>query len=199
MEKTIFVVDDDLDVCEGLRSLFEMQNLSVEMYSNGREFLAKDHSGQQGCLILDVCMPSFSGIDLLLELKNKNNHLSTIVMSSHNDIPIVVKAMQAGAIDFILKPLDVDYLLEITHAHLAGSVNKNPFNGSLHSNPLTNREQEVMNLILDGKYNKRIAYELDISISTVEAHRARIMTKLNAKNLAQLIKNYFHIPDSCYK
>jgi len=198
-DKLVYIVDDDAQICQSLRCLLESTNLNVETYDNPSTFLANYNPSRQGCLVLDVRMPLISGIDLLNKLNLEKKYLPSIVISGFNDIPVVVKAMQAGAVDFILKPINTSHLLKTINYHLEKSVQKQPFNFTPRLNFLTKREQEVMNLILDGKFNKQIADELKISISTVEAHRSRIMVKFQAKNLAQLIKNYFNIPDYFYK
>lgn len=191
-QPTVLIIDDNNDTCSALRCLFESIHLNVETWNSPTKFLEDYSPSYQGCVITDVKMPEMSGLELLSELKQRNNALPVIMMTGFGDIPMAVKAMKSGAADFIIKPVNGQYLLEIIQQYLkpAKSVTNDI---SDKKNPLTKREQEVMDLILDGKLNKQIAADLEISISTVEAHRAKIMHKYNARNLAQLIKTYFQI------
>jgi two-component system, LuxR family, response regulator FixJ len=191
-EPTIFIIDDDLEICAALSCLFKSIHLKVEYYHSANLFLENYNSSLQGCLIIDVRMPEMSGLQLLETLHAKKNTLPIIIITGYGDIQMAVRAMKAGAVDFILKPINGQYLLETAQHYLKPAVNKRP-PPSNKKNILTQREQEVMNMIIDGKLNKQIASELNISISTVEAHRARIMHKFNAKNVAKLIQAYFQI------
>lgn len=191
---TIYVVDDDPEVCKALRWLFESVNLPVETYESAKKFLAAYNTNFKGCLILDVRMPIMSGLELLDKLNELNHQLPTLVITGHGDIPMAVRAMKAGAMDFILKPINDQVLLETIHKCISRPAEeKHKPISPPKTNILTQREQQVMEMIINGKFNKMIAHELNISISTVEAHRSRIMNKFQAKNLAQLIKKYYQI------
>lgn len=188
--QTIFIIDDDAEVCDALRWLFESIHFSVYTYSSAFLFLA-DNRKKQGCLIIDVRLPGMSGLELLEQLKIKKNHVPVIVITGHGDIPMAIRAMKAGAVDFLLKPFNDQCLVEIVQkcvnlpdtTSLQESINE-------RMKLLSDRERQVIELIMDGNLNKEIAFFLSISVSTVEAHRANIMKKMQAKNLAQLIKMY---------
>ncbi|MBI2785226.1 MAG: response regulator transcription factor [Legionella longbeachae] len=189
--KTIFIIDDELEVRNALRWLFESVHYKVETYETANAFHETYNYTQHGCIIIDVRLPGMSGLELLELLKLQKNHLPVIIITGYGDIQMAVRAMKAGAIDFILKPLNEQCLLEIVQKCFNHSLNIYSIkliNDRI--NNLTEREHQIIKLILNGKLNKEIAYELSISISTVEAHRANIMRKMQAKNLAQLIKLY---------
>ncbi len=187
--QTIFIVDDDLNVCNALRWLFESVHFKVETYTSALAFLDHYHCNRQGCLIADVRMPIMSGLELLEHLNLQKNRLPVIIITGYGDIPMAIRAMKLGAIDFVLKPFNDQCLLEIVQKLPMQSVDTDTIE---HVNKridrLSERERQVIDLILEGNLNKQIAHELSISISTVEAHRASIMRKMQAKNLAQLIK-----------
>jgi two-component system, LuxR family, response regulator FixJ len=185
----IYIVDDEPEVCQALRWLFESVHLSVVTYNTAKDYLDNYNSKLRGCLILDVRMPGMSGLELLDQLRLKNHSLPIIVITAHGDIPMAIRAIKSGAVDFFLKPLNDQHLLEAVQKCLNNPPNFN-FGQPLKANPLTERERQVMGLILAGKLNKEIAHELKISISTVEVHRAHIMQKMQAKTLAHLIKIY---------
>ena len=189
--QTVFIIDDDHEVCESLRWLFESVQLNVETYENAHLFLEKYKKNKQGCLLIDVRLPGMSGLELLDKLKEEKNHLPVIMMTGHGDIQMAVRAMKTGASDFIVKPFNDQCLLETVQKCIDDSKNHHSIEViNEHINSLSEREVQIINLIMDGKLNKEIAYELFISISTVEAHRANIMHKMQAKNLAHLIKMY---------
>lgn len=189
--QTIFVIDDDLDVGTALRWLFESIGFVVETYKNAQGFLDNYNPQKTGCLIVDVRMPGMSGLELLEHLRVQKYKLPVVVITGYGDIAMAVRAMKLGAVDFILKPVNDQCLLEIVQKHIEKSIHKiniEDITGRIQL--LSEREHQIINLILEGKLNKEIAYELSISMSTVEAHRANIMKKMQAKNLAQLIKLY---------
>ncbi len=188
---TIYVIDDDPEVCASLEWLFKSVSLPVKTYHDAQSFLQEYTTDKIGCLIVDVRMPGMSGLELLEHLKSRRSHLSVVVITGYGDIAMAVRAMKSGACDFILKPLNQQFLLEVVQKQ----VNKSEDMSNIEStreriSRLSERERQIMDLILDGRLNKQIAYDLDISISTVEAHRANIMQKIQAKNLAHLIRVY---------
>lgn len=195
-DAAVFVVDDDPVICQSFRWLFESVNIPVRTYENAKNFLDCYSSTQKGCLIIDVRMPIMSGLELLEHLNTLRNQLSVIMITGYGDIPMAVRAMKAGATDFILKPVNHQHLLEITQkclkkTHIHSFQSQPDFYERLHR--LTKRERQVMDLVIEGKLNKQIAHELDISISTVEVHRANVMRKMQTKTLAELIKiNLLH-------
>ncbi|AUH74291.1 response regulator transcription factor [Legionella sainthelensi] len=188
---TIFIVDDDLEICNSFRWLFESVNLNVKTYGNAQNFLDDYDNKQHGCLIIDVRMPIMSGLELLDYLKTIKNKLSVIVVTGYGDVPMAVRAMKAGASDFIMKPVNHQDLLESINNCLKKNQNnilEIDFEFHKRLDSLTKREKQIMDLVIEGKLNKQIAYELDISISTVEVHRANVMKKMNTKTLAELVK-----------
>lgn len=189
---TVFVIDDDEEIRRALKWLLESVKLNVICFESAALFLEQFNPSAQGCIVTDVRMPLLSGLQLLERLKALNNRLPVIVITGHGDIPMAVKAMKMGAIDFIIKPFNDQNLLEKIQVAVASNAVNNEFEVDAHlSYPdLTKREKEVVTLIAQGMLNKQIALELNISISTVEFHRSRLMKKLGAKNLAQLIKTY---------
>jgi len=195
---TIHIVDDDPSVCAALSCLFESVRFNVETYGSAQLFLKHYTHEMQGCIIVDVRMPIMSGLELLEQLNERRNLLPVIIITGYADITMAIRAMKLGAIDFVLKPFNDQCLLEIvqkcnkkaTLTHVEIHTSEIRARVSL----LSKRERQVMDLILSGKLNKEIAYELTISISTVEVHRANIMRKMQAKTLAQLIKFYLQYP-----
>ena len=187
--RTIYIIDDDIDICDALRWLFESVHFKVETYKSAQMFLDSYTFNKHGCLIVDVRMPIMSGLELLEHLNLQKSHLPVIIMTGYGDISMAVRAMKLGAIDFVVKPFNEQCLLEIVQKLPANCKDINPVEDiNERINSLSERERQVIDLILDGKLNKEIAFELSISISTVEAHRANIMRKMQAKNLAQLVK-----------
>ncbi|MFJ1269361.1 response regulator transcription factor [Legionella lytica] len=190
-KQTIYIIDDEPAVCDSLQWLFESIQFHVETYKTASSFQESYDPQNAGLLITDVRLPHVSGLELLEKLRQQKIFLPVIVITGYGDIPMAVRAMKLGAKDFLLKPFNEQVLLEKVQKHVNQSVN----NESLHLinkriSSLSKREQQIIKLIIDGKLNKQIAHELSISISTVEAHRSNIMTKVQAKNLAQLIKLY---------
>lgn len=192
-QPTVFIVDDDPAIRFAMQALMESVNLPHEIFGSADEYLEKITEQRPGCLVLDIRMPGLGGLELQQELIERDNTLPIIFITGHGDVPMAVEAMQKGAVDFIQKPFrDQDLLDRITealrtdnerreeqqeHAEVAKRVNR-----------LTNREREVFGLVVTGKPNKVIAYELGVSQRTVEIHRARVMEKMQARSLADLVK-----------
>jgi len=190
---TVFVVDDDPAIRFAMQALLDSVGLRHEIYPSGDDFLATVDNERPGCLVLDIRMPGLGGLELQQELLDRGNSLPIIFITGHGDVPMAVEAMQKGAVDFIQKPFrDQDLLDRVgealktdqeqreaqhAHAEVAERIAK-----------LTNREQEVFDLVVTGKPNKVIAYELGVSQRTVEIHRARVMEKMQARSLADLVK-----------
>jgi two-component system response regulator FixJ len=188
---TISIIDDDKSICDALRGLFESLHYNVNTYEDAYQFLDKYKTNSPGCIIMDVRLPGMSGLELLEQLKIQKIHIPAIVVTGYGDIQMATRAMKCGAKDFILKPFNDQCLLETVQKCLMNSQDMNwidTINERIRS--LTERECQVLHLIIEGKLNKQIADELSISISTVEAHRSNIMHKMQAKNLAQLIRFY---------
>lgn len=198
--QVIYIVDDDVDLCKALRWLMESVGLKVEVYYNAIDFLTAYQVTWQGCLLLDVRMPQMSGLQLQEKLIEMGNLIPIIMVSGHGDISMAVRAMKAGAVDFIVKPFNDQLLLEQIQNALV--LNKQFENKQLILNrykTLTLREQQVMADIVEGKMNKQIAYDLNISSKTVELHRAHVMQKMGAKNLAELVKIHFALTQDNHK
>lgn len=186
----VFVIDDDLGICQSLRWLLESLHLNVITFTCPLDFLENFDTLKinLGCIISDVCMPNMSGLELLDQLNLRKNKLPVFMISGHSDIPVAVRAIKAGAIDFIPKPFkDLKFIDDIQQAIL-----KSMSFESMES-LLTPREMEILELIVAGNLNKQIAHKLNRSISTIEIHRSHIMQKLQAKNLPELVKNYMAI------
>lgn len=191
--QTVFIIDDDAALCEGLRRLFESIHLKVETYLDAHTFLNQYKDNQEGCLITDVRMPGMSGLELLEYLSAKKSRLPVIIITGYGDMSMVIRAMKAGAYDFILKPFNDQYLIETIQKCIDKSVSSHKTEYVLERfNRLTDREKQVIHLLSEGKLNKEIAYDFGVSMSTIEAHRASIMRKMQAKNIAQLIKFYLN-------
>ncbi len=200
-EKTVFVVDDDAEIRESLVMLLETEGYMAKAYESGAAFLASAAPNSIGCLIVDVRMPDMDGLQLQQELLARRSPLAVIIMTGHGDIPIAVQAMKAGAVDFLEKPFEDDVLLDSVQraldrvASAAGQANATQ-EAATRLAQLTDRERQVLDLIVAGKANKVIAYELSISPRTVEIHRSRVMEKMGAGNLADLVRTVLSIPPS---
>lgn len=192
-EPTVFVVDDDEAVRHFLRGLIVSVNLRVQAYASAQEFLEAYQQGSPGCLVLDIRMPGMSGLELQQELNARGIDLPIIVLTGHGSVQVAVHAMKAGAIDFIEKPFNNELLLDRVQKAVAKSVNA--YEDRLkqdeilrRQNSLTPREHQVLDLVVAGESNKRIARRLQISDKTVEIHRANVMEKMQARSLADLVK-----------
>ncbi len=194
LEPTVFVIDDDPALCESLRWLMESIGLKVRVYSNAKDFLTEYHTEMKGCLLIDIRMPGMSGFELQEALIANHNRLPIIMITGHGDIPMAVRALKAGAIDFITKPFNAQQLLEQVQKAINQDAHRPeiPEYASLANRfaSLTSREKEVMERVVSGKLNKEIAYELEISLKTVELHRSHVMQKIQVKSLAELVKYY---------
>jgi FixJ family two-component response regulator len=190
---TVFIVDDNPAVRDAIRWLVEQVGLNAKTYATAREFLAAFHPGMRGCLVLDIRMPGMSGIELQEKLLREDRHLPVIIVTGHGDVPITVRAMKAGAFEFLQKPFNDQALLDAIQAALdkyatlwAQEDKRSQASRSLAA--LTRREREVLELLRRGKPSKVIAAELDLSVRTVEGHRANIMDKMGVRSLGQLIE-----------
>ncbi len=190
---TVFVVDDDAAIRHAMQFLFRSVNLPAETFASGDEFLAHFDPARPGCLVLDIRMPGLGGMDLQERLLERGSTLPIIFVTGHADVPMAVEAMQKGAFDFIQKPFRDQDLLKCVGAGLAADKHRRADDYQraeivARQQTLTNREREVMALVVAGKPNKIIAYELGTSQRTVEIHRARVMEKMGAASLADLVR-----------
>jgi two-component system, LuxR family, response regulator FixJ len=192
-EPTVFVVDDDPAMRDSLRWLLESVGLQVQTYATAAEFLAGRDPAAPGCLVLDVRMPGMSGLDLQEELRRRRTDLPTIVVTGHAEVPMAVRAVKAGAIDFIEKPFSDQLLLDrvrqaLEMDRLEREARARREEARRRVGHLTPREREVLDLVVAGRANKEIASVLGLSPKTVEVHRARVMEKMEVDSLADLIR-----------
>jgi two-component system, LuxR family, response regulator FixJ len=192
-EATVFVVDDDEDVRTALRWLIESVDLNVETFESAEQFLDALDPRRSGCLVLDVRMPGMGGLGLLEELRERDVHLPTIVLTGHGDVRVAVRAMKSGAVDFIEKPFTDQDLLDAIQAAIKQDAAQRKDDDERAAimkrfQQLTPREQEVFERVVRGQANKVISSELGISDRTVETHRKNIMEKMRARSVAELVQ-----------
>jgi two-component system, LuxR family, response regulator FixJ len=190
---TVFIVDDDPAIRFAMQALMDSVHIPHEIFGSGDEFLENVAEGRAGCLVLDIRMPGLGGLELQEELLKRGSTLPIIFITGHGDVPMAVEAMQKGAVDFIQKPFRDQELLDRIRQALRTDQERR-HEQQQHAAVadrlarLTNREREVFDLVVTGKPNKVIAYELGVSQRTVEIHRARVMEKMQARSLADLVK-----------
>ena len=189
----VFVVDDDSSIREGIKSLLSLAGLRVETFASAHEFLRNERPDLPGCVVLDVELPGLSGLDLQRELAAHGIKLPIIFITGYGDIPMSVRAMKAGAMEFLTKPFrDQDLLDAIQQAldrdRAARRHSKEIAELRKRFDALTSREREVMSLVVAGWLNKQIGFELKISEITVKIHRGRVMEKMGAQSLAELVR-----------
>jgi RNA polymerase sigma factor (sigma-70 family) len=189
----VFVVDDDEAMRNSLKWLIESTGMPVRTYGSADEFLANYSPGRAGCLLLDVRMPGMSGLELQAHLARQSIRLPVIIITGHGDVGMAVRAMKAGAVDFIEKPFDDEALLNSIRHALAFDERQRALQTqraeiAARLAELTPREHEVMEMVTEGRSNKEIATALGVTAKTVEAHRARVMDKMRAGSLAELVR-----------
>jgi len=199
-EPTVFVVDDDPAMRDSLCWLLQSVDLHVETYPSADAFLAAYDAGRPGCLVLDVRMPGMSGLNLQDELRARHIRLPIIMLSGHAEVPTAVRALKAGAIDFMEKPFSDELLLD--RIRQAIDLDREQRDAEARRTAvaeryalLTPREREVMELVTAGKANKVIAAELGLSPKTVEVHRAAVMDKMRADSVADLVRMRLALSD----
>lgn len=190
---TVFIVDDDDAVRDSLRLLMKSAGFHAEVFESAEAFLGHYDPEQTGCLVLDIRMPGMSGLELQRELAIRDCPLPIIFITAHGDIPMAVDAVRNGALDFIQKPFDDKQLVDKIETALSESMQKQEEGLERaeirrRADTLTAREREVMSQVVQGKANKVIAGDLGVSQRTVEIHRARVMEKMQAGSLAQLVR-----------
>ena len=191
-QRTIHIVDDDDAVCESLRALLSAAGFATAAYPSGRAFLAAFEPAWRGCELLDVRLPDVGGLEIQAELARRGATLPIIIVTGHADVPMAVKALKAGAADFIQKPVDEDVLIASIERALAGASKPVAAGVDVGAaerlTELTRRERDVLELLVIGRTNKEIARALDLSPRTVENHRARVMGKMQAESLSHLVR-----------
>jgi two-component system, LuxR family, response regulator FixJ len=192
---TVFIVDDDAAVRDGLSLLMKSVALPARFFASADEFLREWQPDLYGCLLLDVRMPGMGGLELQKELIRRRITLPVIFMTGHGDVQMAVEALQLGAFDFLEKPFRDEELLQRINRALAQdredrARDREQTAVRARLQALTPREREIARRLIDGQANKRIALDLDISQRTVELHRAHIMEKMQARSLAQLVRQF---------
>ena len=188
----VYVVDDDDSLRKAVTRLLNTAGYDVRAYSSAGEFALASRDNRRGCVLLDVRMPGPSGLDLQEALAKEDEPLPVIFLTAHGDIPMSVRAMRVGAVDFLTKPIKREVLLSAVRAALARDVRLHTSREELRElrmrfANLTPREREVFDLVVAGRLNKQIAAELGISERTVKVHRAQAMIKMRATSLAELV------------
>jgi len=193
MIETVFIVEDDAAICAGLCDLLESAGITTRQFRSAEEFLGAWTAGMAGCLVLDVRLPGMSGMELHASLVKSQIFLPVIIMTGHGDMPMVRKALKAGAIEFLIKPFQDEELLQAVKQafdlHRA-QIHAGDLVSSIQSRIglLTERERQVMALVTAGLTNKEIAEKLYLSVVTIKLYRGQVMRKMGAKSLADLVK-----------
>jgi FixJ family two-component response regulator len=191
-EPIVFVVDDDVSIRESLEHLFRCEGWHAETFASASEFLAAPRPSVPSCLVLDVSMPGLNGLELQKRVANDRPGMPIVFITAHGNIPMSVKAMKAGAVEFLTKPFTEEVLLAAIRQALERSRNVLSSEKKIQAlqddyGALSHREQEVMALVVTGMLNKQVAGELGISEKTVKAHRGQVMQKMKAGSFADLV------------
>jgi FixJ family two-component response regulator len=190
----VFVIDDDISVREGLSALFRSVGLQVKAFASAAEFLQNKPAAEgPSCMVLDVRLPGLSGLDFQSELAKSDIQIPIVFMTGHGDIPMTVRAMKAGAVEFLPKPFRDQDMLDAVQTGLEQDRERRQRDGDSSKlrtsfDTLTPREREIMALVTAGLMNKQIAGEIGVSEVTVKLHRGNVMRKMGAKSLAELVR-----------
>jgi FixJ family two-component response regulator len=189
----VFVVDDDPSMQRSLDTLLRSVGLDVRLFSSAQEFMRAERPDAPACLVLDVRLPGMSGLTFQEELAKAGVALPIIFLTGHGDVPMTARAMKAGAVEFLTKPFDEQVLLDAIHAAIERDRGRRRDAASLAElqaryRLLTEREREVMELVVAGRVNKQIAAELGLSLVTIKVHRGQVMRKMLAKSVPELVR-----------
>jgi FixJ family two-component response regulator len=192
-QPVVFVVDDDASMRQALARLFQSVQLRVEVFASPQEFLHSERPDVPSCLVLDVRLPGLSGLDFQAELMKADVRIPIVFISGHGDIPMTVRAMKAGAVDFLAKPFRDQDLLDAVTAAIQRDEKRREQENRLadlkaHFSSLTAREREIMALVASGLMSKQIAGQIGLSEITVKVHRSHIMKKMGARSVADLVR-----------
>ena len=192
-QPSVFIIDDEEPIRSALTLLMESVGLKAESFASAQEYLDQFDASKSGCIILDVRMPGIGGLDLQARLTAEKIHPPIIIITGHGDVPMAVRAVTAGAVDFIEKPFNNQSMLDSVHRAIELDAVQRGESSRLqdieaHYNSLTPREKEVLQYVIEGKRNKVIAFDMNISQSTVEAHRSKVMEKMTASTLSDLMR-----------
>jgi FixJ family two-component response regulator len=190
---TVFIIDDDRGMRQSIQDLVESVGLRAESYATGEEFLKRKRTNDPSCLVLDVRLPQMSGLDFQRQLAETGMQIPIIFVTAHGDVPMSVRALKSGAVEFLTKPFRDQDLLDAIHQALQRDRTAQEQKAEIHDlqgryHALTRREQEVMTLVVSGMLNKQIASEIGASEATVKVHRGNVMHKMQAGSVVDLLR-----------